>query len=69
MEGQISRVKHLNCRELIFKQRSYDQEKSDCLSLVLNYHPVLLNVHCVLKELQAIVNMSADVLKAILPEG
>ena len=36
------------------------------MSLVLNYHPALLNVHRELKELQVIVNMSANVLKAIL---
>ena len=54
VEGQISRVKNLNRRELIFKERNYDHEKSDRMSLVLNYHPALLNVHRVLKELHAI---------------
>ena len=39
------------------------------MSFVLNYHPMLLNVHHVLKELQAIVNMLANVLKAILPKA
>ena len=36
---------------------------------VLNYHPALLNVHSGLKELQVIINMSANVLKVILPEA
>ena len=58
MEGQISRVKNLNHRGLCFEERNYDQEKSDCMSLVLNYHPALLNVHRELKELQVIVNVS-----------
>ena len=48
MEGQISRVKNLNDKKLIFKERNYDLEKSDHMSLVLNYHPALLNVHHVL---------------------
>ena len=47
---------------------NYDQEKSARMSLVLNYHPALLNVHRELKELQVIVNMSVNVLKAILLE-
>ena len=42
-----------------------DQEKSDRMSLFFNYHPALLNVHREVKELQVIVNMSANVLKAI----
>ena len=68
MEGQISRVKNLNHTELFFKERNYDQEKSDCMCLVLNNHLAFLNVHRELKELQVIVNMSANVFKAILPE-
>ena len=68
MEGQISRVKNLNHKELFFKERNYDQEKSDRMSLVLSYHPAFLNVHHELKELQVIVNISANVLKNILPE-
>ena len=43
VEGQISRVKNLDRRELIFKERNYDQEKSDHISLVLNYHPALMS--------------------------
>ena len=48
---------------------NYDQEKSDRMSLVLNDHPALLNVHRKLKKLQVMVNMSANLRKAILLEA
>ena len=67
VEQQVEMTMNKSRENLVCNQRNPLSEKMDRIPITLDYHPVLLHLHRVLRELQPLVNIS-NVLKEILPE-
>ena len=67
VDSQCSRVREVRRSEVLCRNQKRGRDKKERMVLVLNYHPALLKIHRILRELQVLVERS-PLLKSILPE-
>ena len=66
-DSQCSRVTEVRRSELSCKNQKRGRDEKERLVLVVNYHPALLRIHRILRELHVLVEWS-PLLKSILPK-